>query len=87
MQKNSKNYKQFGKKQIIEANKIISYYRNIMYFFSVNYTKIVLKDSITSFGPKLKIIGICYYANLLKDEKKEHKYTTNRNLWKRIIYA
>ena len=27
-----------------------------------------------SLGTHLKIIGIAYYANVLKEEKKKHKY-------------
>ena len=42
----------------------------------------MLKKS--SIQPHLKIIGICYYAILLKEEKKKQKYTTTITLWKRI---
>ena len=30
----------------------------------------------------MKNIGICYYANALKEEKKEHKYTTQKTFMK-----
>ena len=30
-----------------------------------------------SFGPHLKTIGICYYAMVLKEEKKKQKHNTH----------
>ena len=47
MEKNSKNYKQFAKTQIIEDNKKISYNPNIRYFsvfIHTNSAKARLKD-------------------------------------------
>ena len=38
-----------------------------------NSDKIILNEKISSIGPYLKIIWICYYAIVLK----EHKYTTH----------
>ena len=39
-----------------------------------------MNEIICSFGPHLKIIGIFYYANVLQEEKRTHKYTPNKNL-------
>ena len=33
----------------------------------------------------MKIIGICYYLSVLKEEKKKHKYTTHKTFHKRPI--
>ena len=45
----------------------------------------MLNEEISSIGPHLKIIGICYYAIVQKEEKKKHKYTTHITLWKHIL--
>ena len=75
MQKISKNCKQFAKKQIIETIKIISCYLNNMYYFNyIKSAKKILKNLINSFAPHLKMIGTCYYPNVLKDEKKKQLY-------------
>ena len=39
---------------------------------------------MSSFWPHLKIIGICYYPNVLKEEKKKHMPLI-KLLWKRIL--
>ena len=57
----------------------------ISFFIYTNLTKITLNDSICSFGPHLKIIGICYYANVPKEEKKNTNTTLTKLLWKRIL--
>ena len=76
MQKTSKNYKQFTETQIIEAIVILSYYLNILSISLVKNTTsahFTLREYLSSFGFDLKIIGICYYANVQKKEN-EHKY-------------
>ena len=77
------------KTQISEAIKIISYYLNITSFISfsifTNSTKKMLNEQKCSIGPYLKIIRNCYYALVLREEKKKHKYTTHITLWKRIL--
>ena len=77
------------KTQISEAIKIISYYLIITSYISfslcTNSTKKMVNEQISSIGPHSKIIGICYYAILLKEEKKKHRYTTLITLWKRIL--
>ena len=37
-----------------------------------------MNEEASSFGPHLKIILICHYLNLLKEEKKKHNYTTHK---------
>ena len=55
-----------------------------MFFVSnINKTisvKTVLKELVCSFGPHLKVIGICYYEKVLNVEKKEHKYRKQKKL-------
>ena len=41
---------------------------------------------MSSFGPHLKIIGICYHLNMLKQKKKRNKYTTHKIFMKQIVY-
>ena len=42
----------------------------------------MMTKQISSFGPHLKIIGISYYLKVLKEEKKKHKYTTQKTFMK-----
>ena len=54
---------------------------NIMYFFSIFklITPLKLYSRNEKFlGAHLKIIGICYYANMLKEKKKKQKHTTHK---------
>ena len=44
-----------------------------------------MKESICSYGPHLKIIGICYCANVHNEEKKKHKHTTQKTFMKTHI--
>ena len=57
----------------------------ISVFIYSNSAKIIFKGSISSFRPHLKIIGNCYYANVLKEEKKKLKYTIHRTFMKTHI--
>ena len=56
----------------------------------VMYTKpakpFLLRDERISLKPFLKTIGICYYAIVLKEEKKKHKnWPLKKRLWKGIL--
>ena len=84
MKKNSKNYEQkitnIAKTQISEAIKISFYYLKIMFFFFkffyTNSAYIILNEKISSIEQHLKVIGICYYAIVLKEEEKKQKHIT-----------
>ena len=41
---------------------------------------------MSSSGPHLKTIVICYYLKVLKGEKKKHNCTTHKFFWKRLLY-
>ena len=41
-----------------------------------------MKEKIITNGPHLKNLGICYLANLVKEEKNKHNYTTQQTFMK-----
>ena len=41
----------------------------------------------SSVGPNLKIIGICYYAIVLKEEKKKQNYTPPITFCENAFYS
>ena len=89
MQKNSKNYKQFAKTQIIDTIKIIIYYLNIMYFkfncwfyyFSKRiYTEILTKFTWATFEN--------HWDLWLRDcvERREKETDHSKNVYKNAYY-
>ena len=50
-----------------------------------NSAKVILRDLISSLGPQLKTIGISYYANVLREQKKKYTFATHKSLWKRVL--
>ena len=51
-------------------------------FTYTNSIEIIPKEFISSSGPHLKIIGICYCPNVQKEEKKKQKYNTHKTFMK-----
>ena len=80
MQKISKNY-----------NQSYAIIWTLFSFISIvnhtNLAKFTLKHKTNLLGPPhLKIIGICYYPDVLKEAKKKHKYwPLTKFLWKSIL--
>ena len=54
------------------------FFASVFSFTNSAYLLFIMKKS--SFGPHLKIIGICYYAIVLKEEKKKQKDHTHNSL-------
>ena len=89
MQKNSKNFKQYAK-IFLKRLKSMAIVLILCIFISLviytNSSKILLKKEIGSLHPYLKIIRICCYRNVLKEEKMKHKFwPLTKFLWKRLM--
>ena len=89
MQKTSKNYEQQitynAKTQIMKLLKSLAIIWklciDISFSIYTNSVKIISNEKVSSIGSQLKIIGICYYAVVLKEEKKKHKWSIHINFY------
>ena len=69
------------KHKLVKPLKTLAIIRKLFNFISISiYTctaHILLNESKSSIEPQLKTIWICYYAIVLKQEKKKQKFNTH----------